>query len=92
MNGVGRETGRRLEGKIGNGKMEEEWKPGGKVLAAWKCAPRVFAFKKPKLQKSIWRLINELAAAAGVEMEPGDVGRLTPGGKVLAAGRLRFAL
>lgn len=29
MNGVGKETGRRLEGKITNRKMEEEWKPGG---------------------------------------------------------------
>lgn len=32
VNGAGRETGRRLEGKIENGKMEEEWKPKGVML------------------------------------------------------------
>ena len=51
---------------------------------------RFFVWKTEAAKKHL--LINELAAAAGVEMEPRDVGRLTPGGEVLAAGRLRFAL
>lgn len=45
------------------------------LLDAEKCTPRVFAFEKPKLQKK-HLVINELAAAAGVEMEAGGDGRL----------------
>lgn len=56
-------------------KSEAKIPVGWILLDAEKCAPRVFAFEKSKLQKK--RLaINELAAAAGVEdaeMEAGGV-------------------
>ena len=45
------------------------------LLDAEKCTPRVFAFKKPKLQKKSFA-INELAAASGVKMEAGGGDRL----------------
>lgn len=43
----------------------------GCLLDAEKCAPRVFAFEKPKLQKKHLE-VDGLPAAAGAGMETGE--------------------